>query len=269
MTDIPIVTEPKPLKIISLGWGVQSFTLAAMVALGDMPPVDAAVHADTRHESILTYDFRNRWTAWLNNHGIVVVVVATHEKKNVVDKWGGMQLPAFTASQKGDGQIRRQCTHEWKIRPMREWISTELEQRGLKKTPGIVEQWLGISLDEYQRMKQPDVKYIRNVFPLIEKRMTRADCKKWLEAHGLEIPPRSACTFCPYKTAREWRTTKMIDWDWREATRIDEMIRNARPPQALYLHPSRKPLGEVDFRTAEEKGQLRLWDRECEGICGV
>jgi hypothetical protein len=31
---------------ISLGWGVQSFTLAAMVALGELPPVDVAIHAD-------------------------------------------------------------------------------------------------------------------------------------------------------------------------------------------------------------------------------
>ena len=33
------------MKIISLGWGVQSFTLAAMVALGELEPVDFAIHA--------------------------------------------------------------------------------------------------------------------------------------------------------------------------------------------------------------------------------
>jgi hypothetical protein len=27
------------MKILSLGWGVQSFTLAAMVALGELPPI--------------------------------------------------------------------------------------------------------------------------------------------------------------------------------------------------------------------------------------
>ncbi len=50
------------MNIISLGWGVQSFTLAAMSALGDLPRIDAAVHADTTHESILTYEFASRWT---------------------------------------------------------------------------------------------------------------------------------------------------------------------------------------------------------------
>ena len=36
------------MRVISLGWGVQSFTLAAMAALGDIPPVDAAIHQPRR-----------------------------------------------------------------------------------------------------------------------------------------------------------------------------------------------------------------------------
>jgi 3'-phosphoadenosine 5'-phosphosulfate sulfotransferase (PAPS reductase)/FAD synthetase len=88
------------MKILSLGWGVQSFTLAAMVALGELEPIDYAIHADTTHESALTYEFADRWREWLEDRGVLVVVVATHEKKNIIDKWGGMQLPAFTASAK-------------------------------------------------------------------------------------------------------------------------------------------------------------------------
>ncbi len=38
------------MKVISLGWGVQSFALATMSALGVLPSVDAAIHADTGHE---------------------------------------------------------------------------------------------------------------------------------------------------------------------------------------------------------------------------
>lgn len=47
---------------ISLGWGVQSFTLAAMSALGELPAVDVAIHADTTHEASGTYAFAARWT---------------------------------------------------------------------------------------------------------------------------------------------------------------------------------------------------------------
>ena len=45
------------LKIISLGWGVQSWALAAMVALGELEPVDFAIHSDTTWERSDTYQF--------------------------------------------------------------------------------------------------------------------------------------------------------------------------------------------------------------------
>ena len=99
------------MKIISLGWGVQSFTLAAMVALGELEPVDFAIHADTTHESALTYEFASRWTPWLQKRGVVVVVVvASHEKKNIIDKWGGYNFPhlqpAQTVTGKSGGSVR-------------------------------------------------------------------------------------------------------------------------------------------------------------------
>ena len=51
------------MKVISLGWGVQLWGLA-MVAKGILPPVDAAIHADTGHERSETYAFAARWTPW-------------------------------------------------------------------------------------------------------------------------------------------------------------------------------------------------------------
>ena len=51
----PESQESKPLRVISLGWGVQSWTLAAMVALRELPMVDYAIHADTGHERDGTY----------------------------------------------------------------------------------------------------------------------------------------------------------------------------------------------------------------------
>jgi len=43
------------MKILSLGWGVQSMTIAVMAALGDIEPVDYAIHSDTTHERTDTY----------------------------------------------------------------------------------------------------------------------------------------------------------------------------------------------------------------------
>ena len=60
------------LRILSLGWGVQSFTLAAMAALGEIDPIDYAVHADTTHEAEGTYSHAATWTPWLEERGVKV-----------------------------------------------------------------------------------------------------------------------------------------------------------------------------------------------------
>ena len=272
------------MKILSLGWGVQSFTIAAMVALGELEPIDAAIHADTTHESKLTYEFAARWTGWLEEHGINVIKVRDKNLQINTDKKGVIFIPSYTAClyhpkiaiydddevigyiegklTESHGQLRRQCTNRWKIAPMRRWIQAN-------RNGDPVEQWIGISLDEAERMRSSDVKYITNRWPLIEKRMTRNDCKNWLEKHGIEVPPRSACTFCPYHSMVEWRRIKDTPEDWQEAVSVDQAIRKARPPYDLFVHSQRIPLEEVDLRTPQEKGQMDLWQDECSGICGV
>lgn len=247
---------------ISLGWGVQSFTLAAMSALGELDPVDVAIHADTTHESKLTYEFAARWTPWLEEHGVRVVTVSDPEQSATVTTFK-TDIPAFTVGNSDNGgMLRRQCTHRWKINPMRKWLQDN-------RDGATVEQWLGISLDEFQRMKDSDRKYIKHRWPLIERRMTRLDCMTWLDRHGIEIPPKSACTFCPFHSTAEWRRIKQTPEDWQEAITVDEAIRKVRPPYDLYLHPSRIPLVDVDLRSEADRGQLSLWDAECDGVCGV
>jgi hypothetical protein len=258
------------MKVLSLGWGVQSFTLAAMVALGQLESIDFAIHADTTHESSLTYDFAKRWTPWLEERGVKIVTIQPPRADVLYPEYKNrVEIPAYTVSKNGkSAQAHRQCTGDWKIEPMKRWISAELVRQGVKKTPGVVEQWIGISLDEWQRMKENKVKYIKNRWPLIEKRRSRHDCEKWLKEHGLEVPSKSACVFCPYHSTKEWAEIKSSPGDWSKAVFTDNSIRNSLK-YGMFVHPSRKPLDEVDFRTAEEKGQLSLWDNECSGICGV
>jgi len=254
------------MKIISLGWGVQSMTLAVMAALGDIEPVDYAIHSDTTHERTDTYIYAEKYTKWMEDRGVKVVTVKDESestKIGSVDEYGGVFIPAFTNNGISDGSLRRQCTGRWKIAPMRRMI-----QKLRNGEP--VEQWLGISLDEVQRMKPADVKYISNRYPLIERKMSRWDCKLYLERNGIEIPPRSACVFCPFHSRSEWRDIRdNAPEDWNKAVKIDHAIRKARPPYDLFVNVQRKPLEECDLDNEIDKGQLSLWDNECTGICGV
>lgn len=252
------------MKIISLGWGVQSFTLAAMSALDELEKVDFAIHADTTYESEMTYAFAEKYTPWLEERGVKVVTV-----KNKIDNYEqtlenqkGIFIPAFTLDKNGKkGSMLRTCTGRWKIQPMRQYIKTVRQDH--------IEQWMGISLDEWQRMKDSDVSYITNRYPLIEKKMTRNDCIEWLNKNNIDIPVKSSCVFCPYHSSKEWREVQNRGNDWENAIKIDNKLRTARPGYRLYLHPSARPLEDIDFRSEQEKGQMNLWDAECSGICGV
>ena len=49
-TPYSLLPTPAPLTVLSWGVGVQSTAMAAMVALGDLPPVDIVIHIDTGWE---------------------------------------------------------------------------------------------------------------------------------------------------------------------------------------------------------------------------
>ena len=252
------------MKIISLGWGVQSFTLAAMVALGELEPIDAAVHSDTGFESTLTYEFAKRWTPWLEAHGVKVETVkgtnGDLSELFQLTKSGKQisKIPAFTTNDDGSRAIgRRQCTTEWKISPLRRWLQEHRENQR-------VEQWIGISLDEIERTRVSDVKYISNRYPLIEKRMTRSACILWLGKNGIEVPPKSACIFCPYHNKAQWQIVKATESDWELAKKVDELMRlHGKRPN--YLTAYLVPITELDLSTQEENGQMTFFD--CSGTC--
>ena len=241
-----------------LGWGIQSWTLAAMTALGELPMPDLAIHSDTGHEATGTYRHAEKWTSWLEERGLRVETIKPENGDVFHAGWKSVQIPAFTLSNAtGDeGMVKRQCTGHWKIMPIRRRLREILGKK--RPRPGAVEMWIGYSLDEWKRMKDSGVKYVRHEYPLVDMRMTRGQCAQWLESRGLEIPPKSACTFCPYHSAGEWQRMKRAEGrDWEEALAADAAVRERRPGHLLYVHNSRLPLAEaVDI--PEDRGEKQL-----------
>ena len=258
------------MRILSLGWGVQSWTIAAMVAKGELPPIDYAVHADTTWERASTYAFAAQWTPWLEEHRVKVRTVQSDRVK-VLEYWQGpapgVMIPAFTLSENGSkGQLRRQCTHDWKIVPIRRFAAAALRDRGLRKSSGAVTTVMGISQDEWYRMRESDVQYVTHEYPLVQRRITRQDCFIWLEHHGLPAPHKSACVFCPYQSKAMWKGMGRVGGeDWETAVRIDRAIRHKRDNFPLFVHPSRRPLEDA----IQDDGQLAMWpEAGCDsGVC--
>ena len=135
------------------------------------------------------------------------------------------------------------------------------------------------SLKNYQRMKTNPIKYITNVYPLIDKKLSRTDCLNWINKQGYPTPPRSACTFCPFHSTAEWREIKNNKEEWAEVVAIDKAIRNQEKfkdknlgkeiTEQLYLHRSCKPIDEINFNEQDKQQDLFYgMENECEGYCG-
>ena len=172
--------------------------------------------------------------------------------------------------------IGRSCTADYKMKPVRR-IMKELcgIKRGQKET--TVTQWIGISWDEIQRMKYPRDEWNQHRWPLIEKKIQRHQCIQWMRDNGYPEPPRSACYYCPFHSDTEWRRLRDHEpVEFQKAIEFDKELRrmhkehNKRLSMEVYLHNSCKPLGEIDFDSDEDKGQM-TWDfqAECEGMCGL
>ena len=122
------------LTILSLGAGVQSSTLALMAAKGEIEPMpDCAIFADTGAEPQGVYDYLD----WLEKQ-LPFPVHRVMEKKGLkvgleesINGNRSASVPFYTESEKSAGGLmRRQCTAEYKITPIRKKIR---ELLGLKK----------------------------------------------------------------------------------------------------------------------------------------
>jgi hypothetical protein len=251
------------MRVLSLGAGVQSSALLLKAAHGDLQ-IDRAVFADTQAEPPAVYAYLELLMPIAERAGIPVDIVTAGDLGTaVLSGNGAASLPVYTS---GGGPLGRQCTRDYKVRPIRRHL-----QKIRNGQP--VTMILGISLDEFQRARTSDVKYITNEYPLLTWRMTRTDCIAWIKEHGYPEPPKSACYFCPYRSDRGWREMRENDPEsWDRAIEFDRQVRDSRHNLrgSVYLHRSLVPLDMVDLSTPRERaadaGQVDMFDGECSGF---
>ncbi len=277
-------------KVISLGLGQQSTTMYLMSSRGTIERADFAVFADPGAESKATYKHLKWLRAWSKaNNGIPIIVTG---KKSLYrdlilsairDNRRSASIPAFTKDLKGKiGLLRRQCTEEYKTNQINRLIRRAYGLAERQRVPST-EVWLGITLEEIERAKFPRTNWMVFVYPFLNIKaykhdfervqytavLRRVDCQKWMEQEGFPLPPKSACTFCPYQSDARWRETKLKDpKEWQRLVMLDEAIRNSTKKgisHPIYLHRSCQPL-----RTANlNEDQLDMFTSECSGVCGI
>lgn len=272
--------EAPRLRLLSMGAGVQTLTMAEMAEAGDLgAKPDAMVFADTEGEPDWVY----RQLDWIERRVSFPLIRIT--KGNLeADLLAGLNstgqryasIPAFVEGEDGrTAAVRRQCTREYKLDPIIQHVRGQLglkpRQRGPKEP--VVEVWIGFTTDELVRISPSRKRYIQNRFPLIEARMSRRDCERWMAERQLPVPRKSACVFCPYRSNAEWLDLRETEPEsFARAVAIDQAIRHGNPgklrTKRQALHRSLAPLESIDF-TAPTLPDALGFGFDCFGGCGL
>ena len=237
----------------SYGGGTQSVAIAVLIAQGQLPKPTHTIFADTSREASETMEYFEANVKPIFDRIGITLEIASHDLATVdlYSKKGELLIPAFTEG----GALQTFCSTEWKTRVVRRY------KRSLGFGPkNPVRTWLGMSRDELGRVKDSDVEWDSNWFPLlfgVAPALSRAECVTLIKEYGLPDPPKSSCWMCPWRRNAQWRRLKEhYPDDWAKAVALDEEIRAKDKFNAVYLHDSRVPLKDADL---SEKPKAEGW----------
>lgn len=186
------------LQVVSYGGGVQSTALLVLAARGEIPHrtlLFCNVGDDSENPDTLAY-VRDFARPFAEAHGVEFHELQKRlrggQKDTVVEREKRTERTIGIPMYMGNGAPgNRSCTYTFKIGVVAKWTK---EHGASVDDPAHVA--LGISIDEYQRMKTSTIKHQVSDYPLIDRRWSRDDCRKIIADAGLPVPPKSSCYFC-------------------------------------------------------------------------
>lgn len=97
----------------------------------------------------------------------------------------------------------RWCTQHFKIVPYYDYIKSNLPCKS----------FIGFDAGEERRVERNKTRkfrykiehQIKNEYPLYDSKIDRDGCIDLIKEHGLKVPPKSGCYFCPFQTKNEYR----------------------------------------------------------------
>ncbi len=230
--------------ILSYGGGVNTTALMVLLLKRRMP-LDEAVFADTGAELPETYRNVRMAARYLKKRGIPLRIVKSNN---------GTLLQTCKKRRVIPSQLWRWSTRDYKITPIHAYY------RSLKTH---IQEYLGISYDEIERIKSSSLPYVTSSFPLVDEKMTRNDCLQLIRRAGLPAPAKSGCYFCPFNTEERWRYIWRNHRDlYLKAMRLEEQSKHF-PRQKLHKLTLR--VLRHDFRNTKEIAQNS--EQPCGAYC--
>ena len=255
------------INIISLGAGKQSSYMLLNALEGEyIYKPDFAIFSDTGCEPQYVYQY----LGWLTQHVKlkynfdIIRVSAGNLRNDIIDYLNGKRsrVAMIPLHLSNDGFMNRQCTADYKIKPLRQYIQNIRNKQRVRL-------WIGISLDEMERMCDSPVKFMEHWYPLVENRITLDKIIAWYKSNNLPEPGKSACVICPFHSFGYWQLfKKQFPQEFEEACKFDDIIRNyPKLKNKAYLTRYKKPLREIDF--SQHPSLFPELIEDCHGLCGL
>jgi hypothetical protein len=255
------------LNVISLGAGKQSsyMLLTALEGKYNLIP-DFAIFSDTGCEPEYVYQYLDMLTEHCyTKYGFNIIKVQTGDLINDTLNYINCKIKRVASLPlwiKNGGFNMRQCTQDYKIAPLRKYLQSVRNKRKVKL-------WIGISVDEIERIKDSGVNYITNYYPLIENKINISDIRQWFKLNNFQEPGKSACLICPFHSINYWKIIKKnYPSEFKKACDFDDKIRNYPNFESeLYLFRYRRPLKNINLEY--ENSLFPELIEECYGLCGL
>ena len=180
--------DSEAAHILSFGAGVNTVALMVML-LRDKAPLDGVVFADTGGETPDTYESVEAARSYLGEFQIPFTIVQARPRDT--DLYGTAMRRRVIPSVQW-----RWCTRDFKVRPIHRYYRTLGRH---------VNQYVGIAYDEIHRIRDSRESYVTNLYPLVDRRLTRQGCIDIIAQAGLPVPEKSGCYFCPFNSTDRWR----------------------------------------------------------------
>jgi hypothetical protein len=187
---------------VSFGAGRNSGAmLLGMYERGIRP--DVIVFADTGNEKPETYAHMWQYMQpWLAAHGMpaITIVIKGGLRETLEERCLRTgYMPSIAYGLRG-------CSHKFKIEPTLKFLNNWLPAQEIWAKGERIEKAIGYHYFEPQRAKplpEDEAKKYVPIYPLIEWRWGPDECEETFGRHGLPVPPKSACFFCPSSKANE------------------------------------------------------------------
>jgi len=173
--------------ILSYGGGINSSALFFYLLEKQMP-LDLVIFADTGEELAETYDAVERMKK-LCEEAKIEFITCQSEKGNLYDY--------YFKNKAVMSLMRRDCTSKFKISPLRKTIRAKY---GKAETFTF---YIGITWDEFHRVRTSDVKYITNSYPFVDAKISRQGNIEILLKNGFKAV-KSGCKGCIYNKKKTW-----------------------------------------------------------------